>query len=95
MLFYFNSHELAFIGKKGITYGWENVMSNYKNNYGNKQLMGNLFFDIKKIHVVNNKNALVTGAWRVINSRGEVGGYFTLWFKKIKRKWFIVLDHTS
>ncbi|TAG96598.1 MAG: DUF4440 domain-containing protein, partial [Sphingobacteriales bacterium] len=37
----------------------------------------------------------VVGQWGLIRSAGNVGGYYTLLFRKIKREWVIVSDHSS
>lgn len=95
MLHYWNSPELRFVSKKGVSYGWQKVSDNYKKSYSNKEKMGQLEFDIKSIELINPTNAIVVGAWAIQNNDGNPSGYFTLWFKKIKGKWVIVLDHTS
>ena len=95
MLHYWNSPELRFVSKKGVSNGWQKVSDNYKKSYSNKEKMGKLEFDIKSIELIDRLNAMVVGAWTIQNNDGNPSGYFTLWFKKIKGKWVIVLDHTS
>ncbi|HQX40352.1 MAG TPA: DUF4440 domain-containing protein, partial [Niabella sp.] len=43
---YWKSDSLRFIGKTGITYGWQNTLNNYKKGYADKAAMGELKFDI-------------------------------------------------
>ena len=95
MMFYWNSPELRFVSKKGVSYGWQKVNDNYKKSYSNKEKMGKLEFDIKSIEFVDKQNAIVVGSWAIQNNDGNPSGYFTLWFKKINGKWLIILDHTS
>lgn len=93
---YWNSPELRFITRKGITYGWQNIFDNYLKSYGTQEKMGNLVFDILSIDLINKENALVVGKWKVTHSDTSAQeGSFTLWFKKINGKWLIVMDHTS
>ena len=49
MMGYHNSDELVFSGKKGPTYGWNNIKQRYLNSYPNAEIMGKLSFDVKKI----------------------------------------------
>ncbi len=95
MKHYWKSDSLTFISKNGIKKGWQSVYDGYQKSYADKGEMGTLTFEIFKVELLSNKNALVLGSWKVVNAKGTYQGYFTLWFKKIKRKWVIVQDHTS
>lgn len=95
MSHYWKSDSLTFISKNGIKKGWQSVYDGYQKSYADKGEMGTLTFEIFKVDMVSSKNALVLGSWKVVNAKGTFQGYFTLWFKKIKRKWVIVQDHTS
>jgi hypothetical protein len=35
-----------FIGKSGITYGWQKTLDNYKKGYPDKEAMGKLHFTL-------------------------------------------------
>jgi ketosteroid isomerase-like protein len=94
---YWKSDSLMFVGQKGPTRGWQNTLDNYKRGYPSKAAMGQLAFDILKVDVLDPKNAFVYGAW-YLKREGDnknIGGYYTLWFKKIDGLWKIVVDHTS
>lgn len=97
MSYYWENDSLQFIGKKGITYGWQNTFDNYKKSYPDTTAMGQLAFEIKSIDVFSKNSAFVIGKWflKREKSKGDLGGYFSLIFKKIKHKWVIVVDHTS
>src|SRR3954468_24135548 len=43
---YWKSDSLQFIGKNGVTYGWNNTMQNYQQSYPNADAMGKLTYDI-------------------------------------------------
>lgn len=92
---YWKSDSLMFVGKTAPTYGWQNTLNNYKRSYPGKAAMGVLTFDILKVEVLDPKNAFVFGGWHVKQADKTLGGYYTLWFKKIGGKWVIVCDHTS
>ncbi len=92
---YWQSDSLMFIGKNGITYGWENTLSKYKKGYPDTAAMGKLEFTIIEIKRLSVLYFHVTGKWHLARSVGDIAGHFTLLFKKVKNKWVIVSDHTS
>jgi len=92
---YWQSDSLMFIGKSGITYGWQNTLNNYKKGYPDTATMGKLKFDILEVKRLSVIYFFVVGKWHLTRSIGNVGGHFTLLFKKVKNKWVIVADHSS
>jgi ketosteroid isomerase-like protein len=95
MLTYWQSDSLMFIGKSGITYGWQNTLNNYKKSYPDTAAMGKLDFNILEVKRLSVLYFFVVGKWHLTRSIGNVGGHFTLLFKRIKNKWVIVADHSS
>jgi len=92
---YWKSDSLKFIGKSGVTYGWQNTLNNYKKNYPDTAAMGHLDFDIIEVKRLSVMYFFVVGKWHLTRSIGDAGGHFTLLFRKIKNKWVIVADHSS
>lgn len=92
---YWKNDSLMFIGKSGITYGWQKTLDNYKKGYPDKAAMGKLDFNILQMRQLDRLNYFVVGQWHLQRSIGDIGGYFTLWLKKIMGRWFIVADHSS
>lgn len=93
---YWKSEELMFIGKAGVVKGWQATLDRYLKSYPDRATMGQLKFDIKEVDFHSKKSAWVLGKWHLTRpEKGDVGGYFTLIFKKINGKWLIVSDHTS
>lgn len=95
MAYYWKSDSLKFIGSKGISYGWQQTLDNYKKNYPNQDAMGVLTFENKTIEQLSATKIFVIGKWVLKRKDGDVGGHYTLLWKKIKGKWVIVVDHTS
>lgn len=95
MLSYWNNDSLKFIGKNGIQYGWKNTLENYKKSYPDKATMGELTFSIIIVEQLSDNCCYVIGKWNLKREKGDVGGYYTLLWKKINNKWVIVTDHTS
>lgn len=92
---YWKSDSLMFIGKSGITYGWQKTLDNYKKGYPDTAAMGKLDFTILEVKKISVLYFFVTGKWHLTRSIGNLSGHFTLLFKKIKNKWCIVADHSS
>lgn len=92
---YWQSDSLMFIGKSGVTYGWQNTLNNYKKGYPDTSSMGKLDFDILYVKRLSVLYFSVVGKWHLTRTVGNVGGHFTLLFKKVKNKWVIVQDHSS
>jgi ketosteroid isomerase-like protein len=92
---YWKSDSLVFVGKAAPVYGWQGTLERYKKAYPGKAAMGELTFDIIQVKVLDNHNAFMLGGWHLKREKDALGGYFTLWFRKIKGEWKIVCDHTS
>lgn len=93
---YWKSENLQFIGSKGVVKGWQATKDRYFKSYPDRATMGQLKFDILEVDFYSKKSAWVLGKWYLTRpEKGDVGGYFTLIFKKINGKWVIVSDHTS
>lgn len=92
---YWENDSLMFIGKSGVTYGWTNTLNNYKKGYPDTAAMGKLVFTLIQVKKLSGKYYHVTGKWFLKRSIGDVGGHYTLLFKKINGRWVIVSDHSS
>ena len=92
---YWHSDSLMFIGKSGITYGWQKTLDNYKKSYPDAAAMGKLDFTILQTKRLSGLYYSVVGKWHLARSIGDISGYFTLLFKKIKNTWVIISDHSS
>jgi hypothetical protein len=92
---YWESDSLMFIGKNGVTYGWQNTLNNYKKNYPDTATMGKLHFDIISVKRLSVLYFSVVGKWHLTRSVGDVQGHFTLLFKKVNKQWVIISDHSS
>jgi ketosteroid isomerase-like protein len=91
------SEATAFIGAT-ITRGYEKVLENYRRRYSTKQKMGRLTFSDVEVTPLGADYASVIGKWhlaRPADAGGDVGGIYTLLFRKTASGWKIILDHTS
>ncbi len=92
---YWKNENLKFIGKNGITYGWQKTLDNYKKNYPDKDAMGFLTFDILTVEKISKDAYFVIGKWHLKRTKNEPQGHFSLLWKKIDGLWVIVADHSS
>lgn len=95
MATYWKSDSLMFIGKSGVTYGWQKTLDNYKKSYPSKDEMGQLRFDIIKVQKLGKDTYNVVGKWQLARKMGDLKGHYTLIFRKINGGWKIVQDHSS
>lgn len=92
---YWQNDSLMFVGKSGVTYGWQNTLDNYKKNYPDTAAMGKLDFvqiSVKRLSAIY---FFVVGKWHLKRSIGDLQGHYNLLFRKIKNQWVIVVDHSS
>jgi len=92
---YWNDDSLIFIGKSGPSYGYRQALTNYKKNYSGPDQMGKLFFDLLKVKRLSADYYFVIGKWFLKRKAGDIGGIYTLLFRKINGQWRIIVDHTS
>ena len=95
MIGYWENDSLMYIGKKGVTYGYQSTLNSYKTNYAGRENMGTLTFHILHIKPLGKKHYLVVGKWSLKRTVGDVGGHYTLTFEKQKGKWVVIADHSS
>jgi ketosteroid isomerase-like protein len=92
---YWKNDSLMFIGKSGITYGWQQTLDNYKKGYPDKTAMGFLTFTLIELKPLSKKYFSLVGKWHLKRTIGDLGGHYTLLLKKIKGKWVVISDHSS
>lgn len=93
---YWESDSLTFVGKAGVTYGYKATLANYQKRYPDRAAMGTLKFDILELDLLKPNMAYVIGKFHLTRPKlGNAEGYFTLVWRKIKKRWVIISDHTS
>jgi ketosteroid isomerase-like protein len=93
---YWHSPELTFYSGDSVTSGWQATLERYQKRYQSAGAeMGKLDFSQLEIHPAGDM-AWVGGHWHLKMSNGkDLGGMFTLIFRKLPDGWKIVHDHTS
>ena len=92
---YWQSDSLLFVGSSKPGYGWHTTMEHYKTAYPDTAAMGKLSFNLLQLKPMSTEYYFVLGEWHLKRTIGDIGGYFTLIFRKINGKWLIIVDHTS
>ncbi|MEM6262840.1 MAG: DUF4440 domain-containing protein [Bacteroidota bacterium] len=93
---YWQADSLTFVGKRGLTYGWDQTLANYQRSYPDRQAMGTLNFRLLRLQKAGKRYAYVVGRWELQRERLEdLMGHFSLLWEKQKGKWIIVADHSS
>jgi beta-aspartyl-peptidase (threonine type) len=92
---YWRSPDLTFSGSGGIARGWDGVRERYKKNYPDRAAMGQLDFSELEFRFLGKDAALVLGHWHLARQQGDIGGVFSLVWRRLPEGWRIIHDHTS
>jgi hypothetical protein len=92
---YWKSDSLKFIGKTGITYGWQGSLDRYLTSYPDKSKQGTLNFDFLHLEPVEKNHYFQVGKYTLYRETDTLSGHFTLLWEKIDGEWKIVADHSS
>lgn len=92
---YWKNDSLMFVGKSGVTWGWQNTLNNYKRGYPDTAAMGKLSFDIIQVKPLSKDQYFVVGKWMLKRSIGDLQGHYSLLLRRIEGEWKIVADHSS
>ena len=92
---YWENDSLVFVGKSGLTYGYNNTLANYKKGYPDKTYMGKLKFTILSMQPLGKQFYRVIGKWELTRTVGNLSGHYTLLLQKINGEWKIISDHSS
>lgn len=97
MQHYWQSDSLLFIGKKGITKGWQTTLDNYLEGYQDTIVMGQLTFDNKVVRMIDTQSVQVIGRWSIerADSSDNISGHYSLIWQQRNGKWVIISDHSS
>lgn len=93
---YWDSDSLMFVGAKGVTYGYKGTYENYLKRYPDRATMGKLKFTFLNLSFPEPNVAFLVGKFHLTRpEKGDIGGFYTLLWRKIKGKWVIICDHTT
>jgi hypothetical protein len=92
---YWRSDSLKFIGSKGLTYGWQQTLDNYKKSYPSAEAMGKLTFTNLYIEQLSKDYVSVIGKWHLERVKGNLEGHYSLIWKRMGGQWKIISDHSS
>ena len=89
---YWKSDSLKFYGSKGLTYGWDKTLANYKKGYPTLDHTGKLQFVINDMTLIEGNAYYVMGEYHLKRKVGNADGVFIIIFKRINGAWRIVAD---
>ena len=92
---YWHSPDLTFSGSNGISRGWDAVLARYKENYPDRSAMGTLDFSNLEFRFLGPDAALVLGHWHLKREKDDLGGVFSLVWRRFPEGWRVIHDHTS
>jgi beta-aspartyl-peptidase (threonine type) len=93
---YLDSPNVTFFTGSTALRGHAALLERYRKRYASEgREMGRLSFGELEVEVLSPTAAITRGRWRLKTSKEELGGLFTLVFRKSSSGWRIVHDHTS
>ena len=96
MEYYWKSDKLTFSSGGTTRRGWQATLDSYKKRYPTPAKMGKLAFDGLEFTMLGTDAALVLGKWHLERKEdANLGGNFSLVFRKLNGKWLIIHDHSS
>ncbi|HMP95120.1 MAG TPA: nuclear transport factor 2 family protein, partial [Phnomibacter sp.] len=84
---YWNSDSLVFTGSSGPVYGWQNTLNRYLKAYDSPAKMGTLNFGFLRWYPLGTDHYMLLGTWHLTREAGNVGGFFTLIFRRFANGW--------
>lgn len=95
---YWPSDSLVFVGARGLTYGYNKVLENYKRSYPDPAAMGQLTFKNLSWKPLDPDHGLLIGMWHLErdSALGALSGHYSLvWENLPEHGWVIIADHSS
>lgn len=92
---YWENEHLTFIGSRGLLYGHENALKNYKESYSNPEEMGQLEFELIEMKPLGTTFFYTIGMWQLNRREDTLAGYYNLLWQKLPEGWRIISDHSS
>lgn len=94
---YWANDSMLFIGKTGMTWGFDATLQNYIKSYPNPEAMGVLTFENKHWRPLGSDYGMLVGHWLL--TRGDtlenLAGSYSLIWERIAGEWLIIADHSS
>jgi uncharacterized protein (TIGR02246 family) len=95
---YLDAESITFLGRAGVTRGWQATLARYRRDYATREKMGRLTFSEQEFRALGPEHALVLGKFsleRAEAAGGNASGRYTLVFQRTAQGWKIIHDHTS
>lgn len=92
---YWRSDSLKFVGKTGITYGWDASLKRYQLSYPDRSKQGTLRFNYLHLDKISEDAWYQIGKYTLTRENDTLSGHFMLIWRKIDGQWRIVADHSS
>lgn len=94
MQYYWKSESLLRItNKRGLKWGWQTVFDDYKKLYPDAASMGKTTLEVISMKRLSRKYYFVVEKSSLTRGNESFSGYSSLLFKKIKGRWYPIVDH--
>ena len=91
---YLENETLTFIGSRGLSYGWNTTLENYRKGYPDRAAMGTLSFEVLELKSLSPEYCYMIGQYKLVRAAEDLSGYFTLLWQKVDGDWKVIADQT-
>lgn len=93
---YWNSSELLWINRGGISKGYQPVLDGYKQDFADPGKMGTYSYELLHEDKISDSAAFTTIKWQIkFDEENGFGGVSSMLWKKIGGRWVITKEHAS
>ena len=96
MSYYWNSPEMLWVSKAGITKGYQPVLDEFKKDFADKSKMGVYTYESLHLEKLSGSCVYFVVRWKIVlNGQKIMGGISSQVWKKIASAWVIVAEHAG
>jgi ketosteroid isomerase-like protein len=96
MAFYWNSPDILWISRGGVSKGYQPVFEDFKKDFADRSKMGVYTYTPLHIEMLSKSSVLYVYRWKIeLNGKRIMGGVSSQIWKKIDGVWLITSEHAS
>ena len=92
---YWNSPEMLWINRTGVSKGYQSVLDGYLRDFEDRSNMGTFSYEFLHEEVFSDSVVFTSLRWNVQMKEGKFGGVSSFVWKKKNGKWVIAAEHAS
>jgi hypothetical protein len=96
MAYYWNSTDMLWINRAGVSKGYQPVLEDYLKSYTDRSQMGTYSYTPLHIQTLSPELVYFVFKWKIeVKDKKPMGGVSSQIWKKINKSWVVVSEHAS